>query len=102
MSRELLDAVQIQPDGTPQAAVIWLHGLGADGHDFPPMVPALGIPMGAGVRYSVMNDAEIAGIYLRTQYFYDVLEADGDPTGLVPGSNNEDVGEVALWISVFF
>ncbi len=51
MSRELLDAVEIQPDGTPQASVIWLHGLGADGNDFPPMVPALGIPMDAGVRF---------------------------------------------------
>ena len=51
MSRELLDAVEIQPDATPQASVIWLHGLGADGNDFPPMVPALGIPKDAGVRF---------------------------------------------------
>ena len=29
-------------DGTPTAAVIWLHGLGADGHDFAPIVPELG------------------------------------------------------------
>ena len=29
-------------DRTPTAAVIWLHGLGADGHDFAPIVPELG------------------------------------------------------------
>ena len=51
MSRELLDAVEIRPDGDPKASVIWLHGLGADGNDFPPIVPALGIPMDAGVRW---------------------------------------------------
>jgi len=51
MSRELLDAVEIRPDGDAKASVIWLHGLGADGNDFPPIVPALGIPMDAGVRW---------------------------------------------------
>ncbi len=31
--------------------MIWLHGLGADGHDFEPIVPHLGIPAEAGVRF---------------------------------------------------
>lgn len=35
--------VVIEPAGEPQASVIWLHGLGADGHDFEPIVPELGI-----------------------------------------------------------
>ena len=51
MSRELLDAVEIRPDGEPRASVIWLHGLGADGNDFPPIIPGLGIPFDAGVRW---------------------------------------------------
>src|SRR5688572_18113349 len=29
--------------GAPQLAIIWLHGLGADGHDFEPIVPELGL-----------------------------------------------------------
>src|SRR5262249_60216890 len=33
---ELLDAVEIETGLVPQAAIIWLHGLGADGHDFEP------------------------------------------------------------------
>lgn len=47
-----LPAVVIEPDAAPaDAAVIWLHGLGADGHDFEPVVPQLGLPAGAAVRF---------------------------------------------------
>ncbi len=35
----------------PTAAVIWLHGLGADGHDFAGVVPELGLPAGMAVRF---------------------------------------------------
>ena len=38
---ELLDAVEIETGRAPGAAVIWMHGLGADGHDFEPIVPEL-------------------------------------------------------------
>ena len=36
-----MDAVQIETGSPPAAAVLWLHGLGADGHDFEPIVPEL-------------------------------------------------------------
>jgi phospholipase/carboxylesterase len=36
-----MDAIQIDTGPRPEAAVIWLHGLGADGHDFEPIVPEL-------------------------------------------------------------
>jgi phospholipase/carboxylesterase len=51
MSEEPLRAVEIEPKGPARAAVIWLHGLGADGHDFEPIVPYLGIPDALGVRF---------------------------------------------------
>jgi phospholipase/carboxylesterase len=41
----------VEPSGPADAAVIWLHGLGADGHDFEPIVPALGLPADSGVRF---------------------------------------------------
>jgi phospholipase/carboxylesterase len=41
VSDELLESVEIAPRRTPDLAVIWLHGLGADGHDFEPIVPEL-------------------------------------------------------------
>jgi phospholipase/carboxylesterase len=43
MKTSLLDAVEINPDRDPRACIIWLHGLGADGHDFEPLIPELGI-----------------------------------------------------------
>ncbi len=47
----LLECVEVEPASTADASVIWLHGLGADGHDFPPIVPLLGLPAGHGVRF---------------------------------------------------
>lgn len=37
----LLDAIETETAPSPRYAVIWLHGLGADGHDFAPIVPEL-------------------------------------------------------------
>ncbi|MFT5464033.1 MAG: phospholipase/carboxylesterase [Planctomycetota bacterium] len=49
MSDELLRCVEVEPDEPATATVVWLHGLGADGHDFEPVVPMLGdLP---GVRF---------------------------------------------------
>ena len=36
-----LERIEIDPDGSPVGTVIWLHGLGADGHDFEPVVDQL-------------------------------------------------------------
>jgi len=47
---ELLKAVEIETGGKVRASVLWLHGLGADGHDFEPIVPQLGLD-GRGVRF---------------------------------------------------
>lgn len=43
MNTDLLDAVEFNPAGPPAACLIWLHGLGADGHDFEALIPRLGI-----------------------------------------------------------
>jgi phospholipase/carboxylesterase len=37
----MLDTIEVQTAAKPNAAVIWLHGLGADGHDFEPVVPQI-------------------------------------------------------------
>jgi len=44
MSSSHLDAVEIRPRGVHRSTIIWLHGLGADGHDFEPIVKELGLP----------------------------------------------------------
>ena len=38
-------------DNNCDKCVIWLHGLGADGHDFEPIVPELNLPEGHGIRF---------------------------------------------------
>ena len=39
------------PAGPHRATIIWLHGLGADGRDFEPIIPALRLPGSLGVRF---------------------------------------------------
>jgi phospholipase/carboxylesterase len=51
VSAEVLPCVEIEPRGRADAAVVWLHGLGADGHDFEPVVPELGLPAAHRVRF---------------------------------------------------
>jgi phospholipase/carboxylesterase len=37
----MLETIEVETAAKPDAAVIWLHGLGADGHDFEPIVPQI-------------------------------------------------------------
>lgn len=46
-----LKCVEIETRSNPDASVIWLHGLGASGHDFEPVVPHLNLPDDAAVRF---------------------------------------------------
>ena len=48
---ELLPHVEVETKPNPDACVIWLHGLGADGHDFEPIVKQLGLPNSAAIRF---------------------------------------------------
>ena len=46
-----LPCVEVEAKTTADAAVIWMHGLGADGHDFEPLVPHLDLAPGLAVRF---------------------------------------------------
>lgn len=46
-----LPCVEIDPATRAEASVLWLHGLGADGHDFEGIVPHLGLPEGHPIRF---------------------------------------------------
>lgn len=77
----LLDAIVLEPGRTADAAVIWLHGLGANGHDFPPVVPELGLPAGHGVRFVFPHAPAIpvtinGGMVMPA--WYDILAMDFD------------------------
>ena len=47
----LLPHLEINPKTPATATVIWLHGLGADGNDFAPLVPELKLPSSMAVRF---------------------------------------------------
>ena len=48
---ELLPSIELETAASPRYSVIWLHGLGADGSDFEPIVPELGLADAPGVRF---------------------------------------------------
>src|SRR5690349_13670081 len=50
-TRQTPESVVLDPQTPPDAAVIWLHGLGADGFDFVPIVEELRLPPTMAVRF---------------------------------------------------
>jgi len=75
-SQETPAAVYLHPVGAHRASVIWLHGLGADGHDFVPIVPELGLPPEHGIRF-VFPHAPVRPVTLNggmaMRAWYDIL-----------------------------
>jgi len=51
MADDLLEALETQTSPSPTAAVVWMHGLGADGYDFVDIVPVLRLPESLAVRF---------------------------------------------------
>jgi len=47
----VLDTVEVETGRDPRHTVIWMHGLGADGHDFEPIVPEMRLPDGLPLRF---------------------------------------------------
>lgn len=74
---EYLPHIQIETNDTPDASIIWLHGLGADGHDFAPIVPELGLPESAAIRF-IFPHAPSIPVTINNGYvmpaWYDILE----------------------------
>jgi phospholipase/carboxylesterase len=79
MSEPLLPCVEIDPPGETRCSVIWLHGLGADGHDFEPLVPYLGMSPELGVRFVFPHAPEIPvtlNMGMVMPAWYDITEMD--------------------------
>jgi phospholipase/carboxylesterase len=73
-----LDAIEIETGPQPAAAVVWLHGLGADGSDFVPVVDALELP-DAPIRF-VFPHAPMRAVTINQGYvmraWYDIVSTD--------------------------
>ncbi|HMT93294.1 dienelactone hydrolase family protein [uncultured Thiothrix sp.] len=78
---DYLPALLIEPSQTATASVIWLHGLGADGHDFEPIVPELKLPTTAAIRF-IFPHAPAIPVTINGGYvmpaWYDILAMDID------------------------
>ena len=74
------DTVEVVTGEDPVGSVIWLHGLGADGNDFAPIVPQLNLPVGVGVRF-IFPHAPSIPVTINNGYvmpaWYDIKSMDG-------------------------
>lgn len=76
---DLLPCVTVNPSAEHKASVIWLHGLGADGHDFEPIVPELKLPESLGVKF-IFPHAPVMPVTINGGYemraWYDIRDTD--------------------------
>lgn len=76
-----LNALEINPSKEAVRSIIWLHGLGADGHDFAPIVPQLGIQESHQIRFifphAPMMPVTVNG-NVKMPAWYDIYEANID------------------------
>lgn len=74
----LLPALEVETGHTPDATVIWLHGLGADGHDFEPVIPEFKLPETLALRFifphAPARPVTLSGGYIMRAW-YDIYEA---------------------------
>ena len=80
---EHLPCIEIQTSDNPTAAIIWLHGLGADGNDFASLVPQLDLNGLLGIRF-VFPSAPSMPVTVNGGYvmpaWYDIIgRSDSDP-----------------------
>lgn len=87
---DYLPAVIIEPEQPANAAIIWLHGLGADGHDFEPIVPHLRFPENCAARF-IFPHAPSIPVTLNQGY---VMPAWFDVSALDDGSRNINVPQL--------
>ena len=76
---DVLDCVEIETGANPRFSVLWLHGLGADGHDFEPVVPQLVRPDWPALRFvfphAPMRPVTVNG-GMRMRAWYDISGAE--------------------------
>lgn len=77
---QALETIEVETGSKPSAAVIWLHGLGADAHDFEPVVPELRLPASLPVRFVFPNAPQrpvTINMGMRMRAWYDIFQLGG-------------------------
>src|SRR6202162_5118010 len=79
MPSDILPSIEIETPPHPTASVIWLHGLGADGNDFVPVVPELKLPATLALRF-LFPHAPVRKVTINNgmamRAWYDIAAAD--------------------------
>lgn len=91
----MLELIEVESQENPTGSVIWLHGLGADGHDFEPIVPELRLPKDLGLRF-IFPHAPVrpvtinGGASMRAWYDIFTLDRDGplDEAGITASNQS--------------
>jgi phospholipase/carboxylesterase len=77
----LPECVEVTTGENPVGSVIWLHGLGADGHDFEPIVPELHLPAEMPLRF-VFPHAPVRPVTINggmaMRAWYDIISLDAE------------------------
>jgi len=87
-TRQSAENVVLDPPTPPDAAVIWLHGLGADGFDFVPIVEELRLPATMAVRF-IFPHARSRPVTINNGF---VMRAWYDITGLGADRKEDETG----------
>ena len=99
MLHPVLPTVEVETGPKPTASVIWLHGLGADGHDFEPAVPELVRPGGRALRF-VFPHAPVRPVTLNgglpMRAWYDIIQLNRRAAEDEAGVRSSDVALRAL------
>ena len=99
MDSSLLETVEIETRPQPAAAVIWMHGLGADGNDFAPIVPELDLRGLPGIRF-VFPHAPMQAVTINNGYvmraWYDVTMADLEGKSRKPDEKGVRASQAAV------
>jgi phospholipase/carboxylesterase len=82
------EPVVVETGSAPQAVVIWLHGLGADGNDFVPIVAQLGLPDATAVRF-VFPHAPMRPVTINLGH---VMRAWYDVSAISPDAPEDETG----------
>jgi phospholipase/carboxylesterase len=85
---DLLEHIQIETNDNPEIAIIWMHGLGADGNDFVPMVRELDLAGLPGIRF-IFPHAKTMPVTINNGY---VMRSWYDITGLEAGRREDENG----------
>ncbi len=79
----MLEQLEIEPRSQARSAVVWLHGLGADGHDFEPLLRQWGLADELAVRF-ILPHAPVQPVTLnggmRMRAWYDIYDLRFDGT----------------------